>query len=433
MALKTENGWYQVGADQLDRSPIPGIDIVIPLQRGWPSIILKAFMADYHLFVESLYNSRGGTDEGGWTPTNSVATSNHLSGTAVDANWSDHPFHAYETFSRAQQDTIDELLAYYEGKVRWGGEVWNGKPQDEMHWQMGFDTYNNPATQDFIDRKIRSDGFSFFRKADDRPRFDLKPVVPQAGGTNWADISQYQSKPVNDHYPHSIICFRTNSGDTEDALVGENAAAALKGLQANAASIVIPYYFFKPGQANCDLHRQILTDAGLWLHPHTVTMVDVENANGQITGDQSWEVNDEINRLRGWYGNTRRVIGYWNPNADPGLWLKRPYALPLVIPQYNGRPGDLSGVKNEMARREAFAHQYTDKATDVPPWSGQGVDMNWSPYSIAELAELFGMDDVIKAPDVEPPDVEVPDRPLDLDLTAADISQLCGAIGAQFI
>jgi hypothetical protein len=80
----TENGWPQVGSNQLDRSPIPGVDIVIPLQQGQPSTVLKAFCADYHLFIESLQNSRGGTDEGGWTPTNSVATSNHLSGSAVD-------------------------------------------------------------------------------------------------------------------------------------------------------------------------------------------------------------------------------------------------------------------------------------------------------------------------------------------------------------
>jgi hypothetical protein len=80
----TQNGWPACGADQLDRSPIPGISIVIPLQRGQPSTVLKAFAADYHLFIESLYNSRGGTDEGGWTPTNSVATSNHLGGTAMD-------------------------------------------------------------------------------------------------------------------------------------------------------------------------------------------------------------------------------------------------------------------------------------------------------------------------------------------------------------
>lgn len=419
----TENGWPQCGADQLDRSPIPGISLVIPLQRGIPSKILKAYAADYHLFVESLYNSRGGTDEGGWTPTNSVATSNHLSGSAMDLNWNDHPFRTKGTFSADQMRTLREILAFYEDTVFWAGD-WDD-PVDEMHHQMGYNTATNAGKvkcQNFIERKIRSDGFSFFRKGSDEPQIVRKPVVPSSGGSNWADVSQYQGVPVDDHYPHSIISFRTNSGDKVDTLALQNAKAALKGLKANKASIVIPYYFFRPGQDNCDLHRKILDEAGLWLHPHTVSMVDVESDQGSITGDQSWEVNDEINRLRGWYGNTRRVIGYWNPNADATIWLQRPYALELVIPQYNNRPGDLSGVRDEIARREAFAHQYTDKAQNIPPWSGQNVDMNWTPYTIAELAVLFGMEEQIKAPDAGGP----------LDLTKVDIEEMCAAIGAQF-
>ena len=338
-------------------------------------------------------------------------------------NWVDHPFHAYETFSADQQDTINELLGYYEGIIRWGGEVWGGNPQDEMHWQMGFDTYNNPKTQDFIDRKIRSDGFSCFRKADETPGLDRKPVTPADGGTYWSDVSQYQRTAVTREYPYGVFAFRTNSGDKEDTLVGENCAAARQLLDMQQLTIVLPYYFFRPGEANCDLHRQILTDAGLWLHPHTATMVDVESDGGKISGDQSWEVNDEISRVRGWYGSQRRVIGYWNPNSDAGLWLRRPYGLELVIPQYNGRPGDLTGVNDNLAVREAFAHQYTDTARDVLPWPGQPIDMNWTPYSLAELLRLFGMATEIKQP--EPGGGQ-------LDLSAADLAELCGAIGAQF-
>jgi len=339
----------------------------------------------------------------------------------MDLNWNDHPFHAYETFSRDQQDTINELLDYYEGVVRWGGEVWNGNPQDEMHWQMGFDTYRNPRTADFITRKIRSDGFSFFRKSTDLV-MDRKPVTPSDGGTYWADVSQYQKTAVTKEYQYGVWCFRTNTGDTEDALVAENCAAALELLASDQLSIVIAYYFFRPGQANCDLHRQILMDHGMWLHDSTLTMVDVEGDQGRIRGDQSAEVNDEINRMRGWYGNQRRVIGYWNPNADSGLWLKRPYALELVIPQYNGRPGDLTGVTQNTVAREAFAHQYTDRATDVMPWPGQPVDMNWTPYNLAELYSVFGLPEAIKEPDTGGP----------LDLSTSDIEELCGAIGAQF-
>jgi D-alanyl-D-alanine carboxypeptidase len=419
MPMRTENGWYQVGSDQLDKTPIPGTELVIPLQRGIPSAILKAYAADYHLFVESLYNSRGGTDEGGWTPTNSVATSNHLSGTAMDLNWDDHPFQVRGTFSTSQVETLREILAYYEDTVFWAGD-WNS-PVDEMHHQMGYSTYQNPHCQDFITRKIRSDGFSFFRKGQDTAAVERKPVVPSDGGTYWADVSQYQGRPVDDTYPYGVFCFRTNSGDKVDTLAAQNATSALEALNSGGSSLVIPYYFFRPGQGNCDLHRQVLQDAGLWLHDNTISMVDVESDAGKIKGDQSWEINDEVNRMRGWYGNQRRVCGYWNPNADAALWQSRPYMLELIIPQYNGRPGDLTGVHDNVAAREAFAHQYTDSATDVAPWSGQGVDLNWTPYSPAELLTLFGMGEEVKEPETG-----------ELELSDADIETLCAAIASQF-
>jgi hypothetical protein len=335
-------------------------------------------------------------------------------------NWNDHPFKVRGTFSDDQMETIRELLDYYETTIFWGGD-WRS-PIDEMHWQLGYNTYQNPDTQDFIDRKIRSDGFSFFRKADELPGFDRKPVIPSDGGTYWADVSQYQKTPVTREYPYGVFSFRTNSGDKEDTLVAENCAAALELLESEQLAIVIAYYFFRPGQANCDLHRQILTDHGLWLHSETLSMVDVESDGGKISGDHSWEINDEIARLRGWYGNQRRVIGYWNSNSDADLWLRRPYGLELVIPQYGREPGDLSGVRDETAVREAFAHQYSDKEIDVLPWPGQPVDMNWTPYSMAELLRLFGLAEEIKEPE---PGGE-------LDLTAADIAEMCAAIGAQF-
>jgi hypothetical protein len=340
-------------------------------------------------------------------------------------NWDDHPFQVKGTFSDEQVGTINELLDYYEGVVFWAGK-WES-PVDEMHWQMGYDTYGQPRTQSFIDRKIRPDGFSFFRKGVVQPPIERKPVVPGEGGCSWADVSQYQGKPVSHVYPYGVFCFRTNSGDKVDTLAKANAESAVKALEDSSAAIVIPYYFFRPGQENCDLHKEILEDAGLWNKHGTVSMVDVESDGGKISGDQSYEINDEINRLRGWYGNVRRVIGYWNPNADSGLWLTRPYALELVIPQYNNQPGNLSGVSDNIAVRQAFAHQYTDRAMDVPPWMGQGVDMNWSPYTVAELLVLFGLEAPINEPGTEP---ETPGGPM--DLTGVNLEEMCAAIGAQF-
>jgi hypothetical protein len=61
---------------------------------------------------------------------------------------------------------IRELLDFYEDTVFLAGDWYD--PIDEMHWQMGYTTYNNPALLDFIVRKIRANGFSTFRR---------KPVV----------------------------------------------------------------------------------------------------------------------------------------------------------------------------------------------------------------------------------------------------------------
>jgi hypothetical protein len=60
--------------------------------------------------------------------------------------------------------TIRELLEFYEDTVFWAGD-WKS-PIDEMHWQMGYGTFNNPKVGSFISRKIRSDGFSTFRRGE---------------------------------------------------------------------------------------------------------------------------------------------------------------------------------------------------------------------------------------------------------------------------
>lgn len=152
----TENGWPSCGPDGLTRSVVPGTDVILGLQSGQPNTIMKAFAADYNVFIESLRDA----DSGGWTATNSVATSNHLGGTAMDLNWNSHPFHVRGTFTAAQHAGIVILLNFYEANIYWGGN-WTD-PIDEMHWQMGYDTYGSPDTADFINRKILPNGFSTF-------------------------------------------------------------------------------------------------------------------------------------------------------------------------------------------------------------------------------------------------------------------------------
>lgn len=407
VGVESENGWRpaRLAADRLDRSPVPGTNVVIPLMDGIPSKILKAFIADIHAFAESIYNARGGTDEGGWTPSNSVATSNHLNGTAVDFNWEDHPMGpAAENagWNPTEIAIVREILAYYTWNgiqlVWWAGD-WNS-PKDSMHFQMGYRTWDHQETcLDFIRNRIRPDGFSTFRReAAQPPRVARKVVVPAGGGTFWSDVSQYQGGAVNDSYPHRVFSFRTNSGDQEDTLAVQNARVAKELLSAGKLDIVIPYYFFRPGQANCDLHREILERAAVFNHPRTVTMVDVEGDKGSVTGDNSWEINDEVNRVRGWYGNQQRVIGYLNSNADGALWRTRG-GVNLVVPQYDRTPGDISSIKDGQVRTDAIAHQFTQSATDVQPWAPGAVDVNWSPYSVDELLLLFAMKEGPTVPD----------------------------------
>jgi hypothetical protein len=197
-------------------------------------------------------------------------------------------------------------------------------------------------------------------------------------GTFWADVSQYQ-RPVDDTYPHRVFSFRTNSGDKLDTNAAANLAWGLRALADGRIDVLIPYYFFRPGQANCDLWREVVTVDGK-VHPRIVCMVDVEGANGSVRGDNSAEINDEIQRVQGWLG-AGRVIGYLNPKADPGLWPTRPN-IPLVVPHYNGTPGQSYDFPNR------FAHQYSD-AVPCAPFGP--CDANYTALSIPELLTLFGI------------------------------------------
>ena len=131
---RSENGWPMVNSDECDSLEIPGSSVRIPLRSGAPSTILRAFASRFNQLIEPLDQ----TQCGGWTPTNDVATSNHLAGTACDLNWRFHPFQTVGTFG-SKLDALRNILIEFEGNVFWGGDWAN--PKDEMHFQMGYDSY----------------------------------------------------------------------------------------------------------------------------------------------------------------------------------------------------------------------------------------------------------------------------------------------------
>lgn len=158
--MASEDGWepFPASADQCVWITVPGTGVSLQLLQGQPSIIMRAFAADFNAYIEPLRDP----DSAGWTPTNSVPTSNHLNGTAMDLNWNSHPFQTRGTFTADQMTVVRELLAFYANTIYWGGD-WTD-PVDEMHWQMDYDTYGSVITANFIAQFIRADGFSTFRR-----------------------------------------------------------------------------------------------------------------------------------------------------------------------------------------------------------------------------------------------------------------------------
>lgn len=186
----SSNGWPMVDEGSCTWVTVPGTSVSLQIQNGQPLAILRAFAADFNAYVEPLRDP----DSACWTPGNSVPTSNHLSGTAMDLNWNSHPFQIPNAgFSAAQIATVKEIQAFYEGTVFWGND-WSD-PKDAMHFQLAslanggdINTYQNPHTADFIARKIRADGFSTFRRGN-KP-IGAAPILAAATGLSEARAAQ---------------------------------------------------------------------------------------------------------------------------------------------------------------------------------------------------------------------------------------------------
>lgn len=127
----SENQWRMVDQAECVWSTIPGTHVSIQLRQGIPTRILVEFLARFNQRIEPLRDA----DTAGWTPTNAVATSNHMAGTACDANWNSHPFHVRNTFGDKRSE-LEALLAEFDGAVWWGG--WWTQPVDEMHFQLNW-------------------------------------------------------------------------------------------------------------------------------------------------------------------------------------------------------------------------------------------------------------------------------------------------------
>lgn len=153
----SENGWRMIDAAECDTMEIPGTGLRLPFRKGAANDIMRAWLSWFNRNVESLNNpGRGYTDEGSFTWTNSVATSNHLSGTAADLNWNDHAFRvSYSGFTNTEIAKCREglrLFTYKGQQTIWWGQDWNS-PKDPMHFQLNL-AERNPINREFADQLL---------------------------------------------------------------------------------------------------------------------------------------------------------------------------------------------------------------------------------------------------------------------------------------
>ncbi len=281
----TENGWPGLPAseDMLNWVQVPGTSVHLQIQKGQPTTILKAFVADVNAHIEPVRDP----DTACYTRENSVYTSNHRSGTAIDIDWDSHPFHVRGTFGN-KLGALRELLNWYEGTVFWGGD-WTD-PIDEMHFQMGYNTFNNPKTADFIRRKIRADGFSTYKRAAEvKPAAVLVSQTKPVGGEHvlkWDTSITAQEQPW-DCGPASaqVVLSARGIAKSENDLIRlcgtttggtdsiDQIRKALNGLGLNYETVWLPNDPPSPGQKEqfwADLQATITAGYGMvmnWVSP----------------------------------------------------------------------------------------------------------------------------------------------------------------------
>lgn len=133
MMVASQNGWRAN-----DRSVIVSIDVPggrLAVRSGPIGVIFQHLATRFHNEVEGLVwpgnwgyaerPIRGGTQ-----------LSNHASGTAIDLNAPRHPLGTAPTanYSGAQIAKIHEIVDFYEGIIRWGGDYVGRK--DGMHFEI---------------------------------------------------------------------------------------------------------------------------------------------------------------------------------------------------------------------------------------------------------------------------------------------------------
>ena len=131
----SQNGWPAIptyGHPDLKRlTAFPG-----DVRTGDVHTVLDHFAIAFNTRVEPL--EQPVRDDWAFAPRKIAGTnvfSNHASGTALDLNAAQHPQFKRDTFTPAKLKALRELLAEYDGVIRWGGD-YRANRVDEMHFEI---------------------------------------------------------------------------------------------------------------------------------------------------------------------------------------------------------------------------------------------------------------------------------------------------------
>ena len=158
MAILTENGWEQCSRAECENPVVPGTENVrIEVRAGDVAIVLVAWAAWWHRNVMPIdvFKPR---DYWGWSATNDVWNSNHLSGTAIDLNATQLPWQR-SVLPQDKVNAINQGLKLFEGVIFWGG-AWDRV--DQMHAQING---NAARVKEFAD-KLRGGYLGIWAPAD---------------------------------------------------------------------------------------------------------------------------------------------------------------------------------------------------------------------------------------------------------------------------
>lgn len=214
-------------------------------------------------------------------------------------------------------------------------------------------------------------------------------LITEPPDTLFADVSEFQV-PVTDAYTaagYRWLSIRSNDGTHRDKNFAANYAWCKRAADDGRITGFMVYFYWRTGSGDVDTHTAMVNAAG-GPHPKMVAMIDVESG-GNPRGDQSVELNAEYNRLAGWLGDPRRVIGYANVGDRKAMWQFTPARIPFILAGYGSNPNDPAVFK--------IAHQYTDGQgyggglpEGAPPFGN--CDMNSADgFTATALAAALGL------------------------------------------